>query len=796
MRSTCSRHFIAFVLCVCAAASSVEGATRTELAKLVDPDPNAGANFGYSVAVSGDTLIVAAPFFYSAGLARGAAFVYVRVKGAWVFQQELASNIGVGFGGSVALSGDTAVIGHAPVAGVYPDSAHVFVRSNGVWTQQALLTVTDPAIPYPNVGTSVAVSGNTALVSGGDSGSVYVFVRAGTTWTRQAKLVSADLVPYTDDFGGFIGGRSVALAGDTAIVGADHAKVGANTEQGAAYVFVRSGNTWAQQAKLTASTGRANSRFGGVVALSGDTALIGPGKGYLFNRIGGTWTEQAPLEIPAAFLTCAFCDGAASPVSVGIDGDAAVLGVMGLQDIFRPTPGAVYTFKRSAGVWAFQDQLIASDGAGTRNYLGSDVSISGNTVVAGGTSAGYSTGGVAYVFAADIITGAPTISSLTAKSTAINTSITVNVTVDDADGGPSGVSVSASAANPALVPNAGLVFSGSGASRTLTITPALNVTGTTLITVTASDGTLSTNASFTIRVGPRPSEFDFDGDGKTEITVFRPTNGTWYVRYSSTGYSTTGAFQWGLPNDIAIAGDFDGDGQTELTVFRPSNGTWYLRYSSLGYSTTGTFQWGLPGDVPIARDFDGDGRSDVAVWRPSTGTWYIRYSSLGYGVASASAFQWGLPGDVPVASDFDGDGRADLAVWRPSTGTWFVRYSSFGFSLGAAGAAQWGLPGDLPIAGDFDGDGKTELAVWRPSTGTWYIRYSSLGYGVATAGAFQWGLPGDLPVTTDFDGDGKADLGVWRSSNGTWYVRYSSLGYGPGGPAAVQWGLPGDAMVR
>jgi hypothetical protein len=233
---------------------------------------------------------------------------------------------------------------------------------------------------------------------------------------------------------------------------------------------------------------------------------------------------------------------------------------------------------------------------------------------------------------------------------------------------------------------------------------------------------------------------DFDGDGRRDLAVFRPSIGTWYIRYSSLGYNGSNSYQWGLPGDIPISGDFDGDGKTDLTVFRPSNGTWYIRYSSLGYNGANSYQWGLPGDIPIAGDFDGDGKTDLTVFRPSNGTWYILYSSLGY--SAANSYQWGLPGDIPIAGDFDGDGKTELTVWRPSDGTWYIRYSSLGYN--AANTFQWGLPGDVPVTGDFDGDGKSELIVFRPSNSTWYIRYSSLGY--SAANTFQWGLTGDVPV--------------------------------------------------
>jgi sugar lactone lactonase YvrE len=312
----------------------------------------------------------------------------------------------------------------------------------------------------------------------------------------------------------------------------------------------------------------------------------------------------------------------------------------------------------------------------------------------------------------------------------------------------------------------------------------------------------------TIRVGspagtpeiPVTTSGDFDGDTRTDIAVFRPGGGHWFVRHSSQDFNigSSALYQWGLPGDVPISADFDGDKAIDLTVFRPANGTWYIRYSSLGYSiaSAGAVQWGLPGDIPIAGDFDGDGKAELTVFRPANGTWYIRYSSLGYSIASSDAFQWGLPGDVPIAGDFDGDHKTELAVFRPVNGTWYIRYSSLAYGIANADAFQWGLPGDVPIAGDFDGDGKTELTVFRPVNGTWYIRYSSLAYSIPSSAVFQWGLPGDEPTAADFDGDGKTDLTVFRPPTGEWFIRYSALGYDISRYAVYQWGLPGDMLVE
>jgi hypothetical protein len=296
---------------------------------------------------------------------------------------------------------------------------------------------------------------------------------------------------------------------------------------------------------------------------------------------------------------------------------------------------------------------------------------------------------------------------------------------------------------------------------------------------------------------------DFDGDQKADIAVFRPDSGNWYFRASSYGYPSVGVgysnvFQYGLAGDVPIAGDFDGDGKADLAVWRPSDGSWHIRYSSLDYSlaTFGQYQWGLPGDVPISGDFDGDGKNDLAVWRPSNGTWYIRYSSLGYSYASYREFQWGLAGDVPIAGDFDGDGKTDLVVWRPSDGSWYIRYSTLGYGVSVAGFYQWGVSGDIPLSGDFDGDGKTDLVIFRPSDGSWYIRLSSSGYSTDSAAYYQWGLPGDQPLALDFDGDGASDLVVYRPDTGEWYILFSSFGFSPDDYGWTQWGLPGDVLPR
>jgi len=251
---------------------------------------------------------------------------------------------------------------------------------------------------------------------------------------------------------------------------------------------------------------------------------------------------------------------------------------------------------------------------------------------------------------------------------------------------------------------------------------------------------------------------DFDGDGKTDLSVFRPTAASWFILNSSNNSLRAEAF--GLAGDRIIPADYDGDGKADIAVWRPSSGSWY-RIDSL----TSTFRisvFGQNGDTPTPGDFDGDGKSDICVYRPSVGTFYLLYSSDG----SFRFQQWGQTGDLPVVGDYDGDGRADFNVYRNAIGTFYYLRSSDG----GVRATQWGASGDRPIAGDYDADGKTDIGVFRPSTGAWYAINSSDGGVTGVA----WGTTGDVPVAADYDGDGKMDVAVFRPSNSIFYILQST----------------------
>jgi hypothetical protein len=264
----------------------------------------------------------------------------------------------------------------------------------------------------------------------------------------------------------------------------------------------------------------------------------------------------------------------------------------------------------------------------------------------------------------------------------------------------------------------------------------------------------------------RPTPFDFDGDRKADIAVFRPTSGVWYLNNSQNGFSAT---QFGLGSDKIVPADYDGDRKTDIAVFRKSaDSSWYVLQSANNTFRAAQFgarniEQAIVFDTPIPADYDGDGRADFAHYRHTddlgeAGRFMILQSSSN----AVRSLSWGNPSDTPVAEDYDGDGKTDVAVFR--SGTWYVLKSSDNNMQ----AVAFGQAGDRLVPADYDGDGKADAAVFRG--GVWYVQRSRDGFF-----GMQFGLASDLPVPADYDADGKTDVAVFR--DGTWYLQRSAAGF-------------------
>lgn len=392
----------------------------TQQQKLLSSDGASGDALGTSVAIAGDTALIGDPLHDYFATNQGAAYVFVRSNGQWTQQQRLlASDYFTGdlFGTAVALAGDTAVIGApshaAPTSG--SGQAYVFVRSGTTWTEQARLAVPG-ALAGDALGRSVAVEQDTAVVGApsadltgqADAGAAYVFFRSGTTWAMQQRLTAMDALA-ADAFG-----SAVAVAGNTVVAGAPRDDTAAGTDAGSAYVFLRTGTTWAQQMQLLAADGAATDLFGSSVGLAADTAVAGApqadtamganaGAAYVFLRTGTSWAQQQKLTA---------ADGAAGDslgAAVAIAADTAVLGAPQADSALGGADsGAAYVWTRTGATWSLQMKLTAADGV-TGDQLGGAVAIAADSVAVGAPQRSESAvkRGVAYAFFRGQSTGDP-----------------------------------------------------------------------------------------------------------------------------------------------------------------------------------------------------------------------------------------------------------------------------------------------------------------------------------------------------------------------------------------------------
>ncbi len=361
------------------------------------------------------------------------------------------------------------------------------------------------------------------------------------------------------------------------------------------------------------------------------------------------------------------------------------------------------------------------------------------------------------------------------------------------------VTTRAGASSPWRMPtNLGLVNSSSAESR-----PSLSFDGRELFFHSNRPGGAGANDIYLARRN-FSTQYDIDGDGRSDIRAYRQSAGAFYILNSSNNSFSTYLFG-GTGQGTFIPGvndDFDGDGKSDLVVnIVPAGGARTTRILQSSTNTIREVQWGFSSDQPVLADYDGDGKTDVAVYRASEGIWYILLSTTN----QMRAEYWGLaPNDIAVVGDFDGDGISDLTVVRPSNSggaaTWFTRRSSDGAMVvdywggGVSGASDNLFFG---IAPDVDGDGIRDRMVLRDPNGsatgdqlTYFIQRSS----DRSMLALPWGLDTDGRAFGDYDGDGKTDFAARRVIDGQmiWFILLSSNNYNTTQQRTIYWGIAGD----
>lgn len=338
-----------------------------------------------------------------------------------------------------------------------------------------------------------------------------------------------------------------------------------------------------------------------------------------------------------------------------------------------------------------------------------------------------------------------------------------------------------------------------GASATVGLAPVLGISGqkVSVSNNIPNPSQIGNAKALKFTFEKNQAKADFDSDGISDIVVWRPQFGLWYILKSSTSFDFDQheSYQFGLPGDIPLTGDVDGDGVSDMVVWRPMFGLWYFKKSSqnfVGYSST---QWGLPGDIPMLADHDGDGVSDLVVYRPSLGTFYVLLSSSGFdrenalgarSTGSLLTMTLGDPDHDVMVGDFTGDGVDEfVAVYKPLK-LWMAKDSSGAL----VHASYWGVASDKAITCDFDDDGKSDNVIVRQENNNVLSWFVAANNGKVFLDSF--GSAGDIPsCDKDFDGDGKVDMTVFRPANGMWYIKQSS----DGEMRSAQFGLTGDVSI-
>ncbi len=583
------------------------------------------------------------------------------------------------FGSAVAVSGDTAVVGSAyghrvttPSGTANLGSANVFVRAGGAWVLQGRLFDPDPPVfnqygdgAADGFGLSVAISGDTVVVGaqfqtapGGAeaAGAAFVFVRSGALWTLQSELPSPDVSA------GAYFGMAVAVSGDTAVVDGRGAS---------ADVFVRSGGTWTEQARLPV---RLNGRQLNT-SISGDTiAFAGGGTAQVFVRSGASWALQAELPVPDTVF-----------YSAAISGDTLVVGAGCLGSV----GGVADVFVRSGTTWALQAELTPSDGQACQSGFGESVSVSGDTVVLGGPylTFGIREAGVTYVF---VRVGTTWVQQAELMSP------------QPSKGGDFGYSVGVSA-NNVVVGSPGLIFE----------LPALKNGGYVFhLTRQSRPGVVTSSTSWSLR------------------------------DLLTTGPAAAGPFTFGSRPQVPLMGDWNGDGTKTPGVF--AGGTFYLRNSNTPGPPDITFSFGDARGFPVAGDWNGDGIDTVGVYR--NGTFTVTNVNAAGPPAATIAFGPGgsWPMTVPVAGDWNGDGVDGVGTYSLADGTWNLRQTTTAGPPDIAPFVYWTGPGSYPVVGDWEPDGTDTVGVRHGAT--WSLNSANDASAPDITFDFGTGAGDELPI--------------------------------------------------